>query len=251
MSWTVNANVSNDNNVVVHLNNGIAEINLGSNELIKPGYPLFSQWATPIVSFADANHDGVIEPNEIRYGDSLVYAGQADPKYQLNLNTTVTLLNGRLSLTAGFAYQNGMTQMNLGAVESGALTSVLGGPHVPLATQAAIVAATCVVQPTWINGCTVNNQVNGSLTGLIQQVNTLRFNTLSINYTVPTAAAHWFRVPRMTVALQGQNLGLRTNYRGIDPDVNSFATVNGGDETADLGQIPEPRVWWLKLMLGD
>jgi hypothetical protein len=55
----------------------------------------------------------------------------------------------------------------------------------------------------------------------------------------------------MTLALQGSNLGLHTNYRGMDPNVNAFSTVNAGDETADLGQIPEPRTWWLKLSVGN
>ena len=57
--------------------------------------------------------------------------------------------------------------------------------------------------------------------------------------------AHQFRVPRMTMAIQGSNLGLHTNYRGKDPDVNAFSTVAAGDETIDLGQIPEARTWWL------
>ena len=86
---------------------------------------------------------------------------------------------------------------------------------------------------------------------MIQTVNTLRFNSLSINYQLPTAVATRFRAPRMTMALQGSNLGLHTNYRGKDPNVNAFSTVSAGDETRDLGQIPEPRTWWLKLTLGN
>ena len=55
----------------------------------------------------------------------------------------------------------------------------------------------------------------------------------------------------MSMALQGSNLALHSNYRGKDPNVNAFSTVSGVDETADLGQIPEPRTWWLKLTLGN
>ena len=55
-----------------------------------------------------------------------------------------------------------------------------------------------------------------------------------------------------SLALQGSNLGLHTNYRGKDPViVNAFSTVTNGDETADTGQIPVPRTWWLKLTLGN
>jgi hypothetical protein len=55
----------------------------------------------------------------------------------------------------------------------------------------------------------------------------------------------------MTVALQGSNLGLHTNFRGKDPNFNAFATAGTGDQTQDLGQIPEPRTWWLKVTLGN
>lgn len=192
----------------------------------------------------DANHDGRIEPGEIRYGDSLVYVGQAEPKYQMNLTTDVVLFSGRLSLHATAAYQNGMTQLNAGGLQSGALTSLLNEPGLPLATQAALIAASCT--SSLYAGCGTGS----SLIGIMQTVNTFRFNDLSINYEVPRALAARFRVPRMAIMLQGSNLGLHTNYRGKDPDVNAFATVSAGDETADLGQIPQPRTWWLKLSMG-
>jgi hypothetical protein len=159
------------------------------------------------------------------------------------------LLSGRISVNATFAYQNGMTQTNVGALQSGALISALNAPHVPLATQAAYVAAACNATAGQIaGGC---GGSSGSPIGVIQTVNTFRFNDLSVNYNVPSAIAQWFRAPRMMLALQGSNLALHTNYRGKDPNVNAFATVSGGDETIDSGQIPQPRTWWLKLTLGN
>jgi len=242
VSWTISGNLSNDNNVLSKLAPGFAP-----NKTIGlvAGYPLFSEWTLPIIYFADANHNGVIEPNEIRYGDSLVYAGQQVPKYQLNLNTNLTLLNGRLSLNATFAYQNGLTQNNLSALNSGEFVLLPNTPGTPLATQAAVTAACPRTD--------ITDPCSGGATdfGLIQTVNTFRFQDVSINYNVPKAVSTWFRVPRMTIAIQGSNLGIHTNYRGMDPDVNAFSTVSGGDETADLGQIPEPRTWWLKLSLGN
>ena len=252
IGWNIGMNLSNDNNMVVRLNPGQAPILLATNGYngnggiqtrVVPGYPLFGEWALPIVGFADANHDGIIEAGEIRYGDSAVYIGQPDPKYQLNLTSDLTLLNGRLSIHATFAYQNGLTQNNEGACSSGSFILLPNAPNTPLATQAAVAAA----------GCTWSANYGPVVTdiGLAQVVNTFRFQDLSINYTVPERIANWFHAPRMSVALQGSNLGLHTNYRGIDPDVNAFATVTNGDETADLGEIPEPRTWWLKLSLGN
>jgi TonB-dependent SusC/RagA subfamily outer membrane receptor len=243
MSWTVSGNLSNDNNLLVKLAPGfVPNKSIG----IVAGYPLFSEWVLPIVNFADANHDGIIEPNEIRFGDSLVYAGQQVPSYQMNFSSDLSVLNGRLSVHATFAYQNGLTQDNRSALSSGAFALLPNAPGTPLATQAAVVAATTCSN----TGTTFFSQC-GSPFGLIQTVNTFRFSDFSVNYMLPKTVAAWFRVPRMMLAVQGSNLWLHSNYRGKDPDVNAFSTVSAGDETADTGQIPEPRVFWLKLTMGN
>ena len=260
LSWNVGANLSNDNNLVVRLNPGQAPFCLDGSftqggSCIKPGYPIFGLWAPPIVFFADANHDGIIEPNEIRLADSAVFLGQANPKYQFNLNTGLTLLNGRLSINATFAYQNGLTQTNQGALTSGVFVLLPNAPNTPLATQAAIMAH-CSGQAIDVQG-DFSGQLERdcsdlvSNAGLTQTANTFRFSDLSINYEVPKSFSTLLRVPRMTLALQGSNLALHTNYRGKDPAVNAFSTVRAGDETADTGQIPAPRTWWLKMTMGN
>ena len=254
-SWKVGANLSNDNNLVVRLNPGQAPIVFGDGTRVVAGYPVFGRWAQPIVSFVDANHDGIIESSEVRLGDSAVFVGQQVPKYQMNITTDIALLSGRLGVHATFAYQNGLTQFNDGTSASrlggsGAFALLPNTPGTSLATQAAVVEDGCVQVPgntSLAEGCTNL----GTPIGLMQTVNTFRFNDLSINYEVPKVVSAWFRVPRMTLALQGSNLGLHSNYRGKDPAVNAFSTVSAGDETKDLGQIPEPRTWWLKMTVGN
>ena len=133
-------------------------------------------------------------------------------------------------------------------------------PNTSLATQAAL-QADCGNLNTYV----VNDLGGGASSLLRQDCNELRKcyrrdsdsehlalpDAISINYEMPKGLSSWFRVPRMTIALQGNNLGLSTNYHGKDPNVNAFSTVSAGDETADLGQIPEPRTWWLKISLGN
>ena len=238
VSWTVGGNLSNNNNLVVRLNAGQPTVVIG-NTRIEAGFPLFGRWETPIVGFVDANHDGVIESNEVILADSAVYVGQQEPKYQLNINSGLTLLNGRLSVNATFAYQNGMSQFNDGLQSSGGFALLPNAPGATLATQALLAAAT------------PNAENQRTDIGLIQTVNTFRFNDLSINLTLPKSVSSWFRVPTASVALQGSNLGIHTNYRGKDPDVNGAFIAAGGDQLIDSGQIPEPRVWWLRLTLGN
>jgi hypothetical protein len=246
--WAIGANLSGDQNLVVRLNKGQLPIishagGLEEETRVQAGYPLFAIFARPITGYADVNGDGIIEQDEVSVGDSSVYLGRADPDYQLNLSNDVTLFNGRLSLHATVAYQSGMTQYNEGACASGGLALVPNAPNTPLATQAAYAAS----------GCSSNSVIYPALTqiGLVQKVSTLRFNSASINFTAPTALARMFRAPHMTLALQGSNLGLHSNYRGKDPNVNAFSTVSAGDETKDLGQIPEPRSWSLRITVGN
>lgn len=256
VSWNIGANLSNDNNVVVRLNPGQSPFCLSGTfgdggSCVKPGYPLFGLWARPIVSFADANHDRLIDPTEIRLADSAVFLGQANPKYQFNLNTSLTVLNGRLSVNAAFAYQNGLTQINSGALTSGGFFALAGASNASLAAQAAVVAD-CNAIPSYSSFaslCPSSGQF--SPIGFTQTVNTFRFNEFSLNYEAPAAVSTLLRIPRLTLALQGSNLALHSNYRGKDPNVNAFSTVSAGDETRDLGEVPEPRTWRLKVNLGN
>jgi TonB-dependent SusC/RagA subfamily outer membrane receptor len=243
IGWTLGANFSKNNNKVVRLNAGQLPIIMNGNGSLTPiqtrveaGYALFGMFTRPIVGYADANDNGILDPDEIRYGDSVVYVGRPDPNYQVALTSDLTLFGGRLGVHAGFAYENGMTQTNSAACTSNAIR--LLAPNPSFATQAAVVAAGCESSPQ-------------SAIGIVQTVNTFRFQTLSVNYYVPQRVSTWARIPRMSVALQGSNLGLHTNYRGKDPDVNAFATVSAGDETVDTGQLPEPRTWWLRITLGN
>ena len=80
-------------------------------------YPLFGQWAKSIISFADANHDGIIEADEIRYSDTLMYIGEPVPNFETNFYTDVALFGGRVSAHATFAYTNGLTQFNHGGID--------------------------------------------------------------------------------------------------------------------------------------
>jgi hypothetical protein len=238
ISWTVGGYYRTDQNRVMRLNPGQSTIILGDTR-VEAGYPLFGTWAIPIAAYADVNGDGILQKNEVRLADSAVFVGQANPKSETVLTTNGTLFNGLLSFSANFDMQTGLTQFNNGLASSGALDAIANAPGTSLATQAAIVATTLGQRSSKI--------------GLMQTVNMFRFTDLSIGYKVPRSMTQWFHSARnVTLSIQGSNLALHTNYRGKDPDVNVFSTTSGsGDQTADVGQIPQPRVWWLKVTIGN
>ena len=233
VSWSFGAIFSKNVNDVVSLIPGQAPIvtMLGANyeSILRPGYALNGYWAKPILSYNDANHDGIIEPGEVRVGDSVQYMGSARPKFELSYFTTLAFFNRRLTFNTGFDFQNGVTQLN---TNSALLLDVNNPKTPPPSLQAAIAA------------------YQGGLTaaGLIQTVNTLRWNTIALNYLLPASFARAARVSSLTVGIQGSNLMLWTNYRGKDPGVNAYAN---GNLTADTGQLPQPRVWSVHIRMGN
>jgi hypothetical protein len=80
--------------------------------------------------------------------------------------------------------------------------------------------------------------------GLIRDVSVLRFNRLSVGYYIPAVLAQRLGARALTVSLQGTNLGLKTNYTGLDPDVNSSVSANG---VIDTGTLPQPRTWQVRV----
>lgn len=226
-----NATMSRDHNRVIRLNAGYSPFFNAQGQGVVPGYPLFGRWARPIAAYVDANGDGVLERGEVQLKDSVVFLGGIEPNYQLSLNPHLTLW-GRLSAYATIFYQNGLNQFNSGG--QAAFAQLANAPGTSPALQAAIIAA------------------DRSIIGLSQTVNTVRFQSLSVNYAVPSRISRHLHVPLTTVALQGENLGLHTNYRGKDPNVNAFSVVNGsGDQVQDAGQLPQPRTWLLRFAFGN
>ncbi len=189
------------------------------------GYPLAGFWARPIVSFADANTNGVIDTSEVQIGDSSVYMGPPYPKYTAGLVNTVSLMNGTLTISGQLAYTRGATQTNYLLWGNRFLTPALTDKATPIATQAAYVAMAKTAY------------------GVTQSVSTLRFNSMSINYILPNTFAKRVRAQTMTVSLQGSNLGVRSNYSGLDPNINGFSGEVEG--VGDFGMMPEPRMWRL------
>jgi hypothetical protein len=229
LAWMVNTNVHQNSNTVVKLVGDISESAFPRFVRLVEGYPLFGMWTRKIAGYADTNGDGLIHPSEVRFADSLVYAGSAEPDYQMALSTSLSLWNGRLNFNTAIEYQSGLTQVNAeGGYANPIGESILNNPKTSLATQALIAS-------------------NDSYS--IQTVNTLRWSSLSVGIICPSSITRRIGVSSMMISLQGSNLALKTNYRGKDPNVNGYGTGDAG--IIDAGQIPQPRLWQFRITLGN
>ncbi|HZS62421.1 MAG TPA: TonB-dependent receptor plug domain-containing protein [Gemmatimonadaceae bacterium] len=232
ITWSITGLFSQNTNSVKRLEPGQPPIKIvgatgGSTYYteIKPGFPIDGIWARPILSYADANHDGYIEPGEVRLADSAVFLGEALPKYEASLSTGLGLFGNRIMLNTAFDYQHHLTQVNVASP----LGLEVNQPNATFGLEAAVAAG------------------GQSAYGEIQTVNVLRWNTASVAYNVPERFVRWFRATSMSIALQASNLALWTSYRGKDPAVNVFGN---GNLTADTGQLPLPRMYSVHFSLG-
>jgi hypothetical protein len=230
--WEVHGQISNNTNKVLSTNAYYAyacDITLAGagsiNSCVRAGYPLGAIFARRITGYADRNGDGFIETNEIQLSDSAAYLGVGTPHYTSSFGTTVSFLNGRLSLATQGDYQNGTTIRNFKMRQL--LSSAANLPAADQATQAL---------------ATITN-VNNLISTGVQTVSVLRWDDLSLTYTLPDAIAQFFHGTQANISLQGSNLALVTNYRGKDPAVTY---ITDGLGVWDNGSsLPQPRTWRL------
>jgi TonB-dependent SusC/RagA subfamily outer membrane receptor len=232
VAWNAQIQVSHKRNVVVSVPKGL--LTDGQHQLfgVVPGYPLGGYWERPILGYADANGDGILQQSEVVVGNSPVFLGAPEPVNTAGLHSTLALLDGALAVTVGFDYRDDFAQQNY--TPGGPLGRALAGdPSAPLADQALAIATSCpfftCVQSAY---------------GRIERLSSLRFNSLAVNWLLPTVVARFLGAQRGTVAVTGKNLALVTNYRGKDPLVNGNPT---GDEVTDGGALPTPREWSIRV----
>jgi hypothetical protein len=225
ITWTASLNVSRNHNLVTELGPGVRPFGPDFQRVVA-GYPLFGRWTRPILGFSDIDQNGIITRNEVQLGDSLVFMGGSDPDYEANLFSTLSLFRGAVSLSGSLAYQSGLTQINqtVGSTSQVIFSPGASDPHSSLAEQAAVAV------------------MGETAYGLMQTVNTLRIGSFSLAYNFSTNAAARLGARALSVALQGTNIGLFTNYKGKDPNVNAYSS---GNNTLDNGVLPQPRAWSL------
>ncbi|MBX6331023.1 MAG: SusC/RagA family TonB-linked outer membrane protein [Gemmatimonadaceae bacterium] len=226
VTWSTTVNLSRNHNMVTKLGQGVQPF--GPNDArVVAGYPLFGRWAKPILGYSDVNGNGVIEASEVLLGDTALYMGASEPNYEASLSTSLSLFRGAVTVGANFTYQDGLTQENNALFDRASnviFSPGLSDPSSSFAEQAAV----AVMQQTDY--------------GLLQTVNTLRLNSLSVAFNASPRLARRFGTKALSVALQGTNVGLWTNYAGKDPNVNAAAT---GNKVFDTGVLPMPRAWML------
>jgi len=231
VAWDLTINGFHDTNKLVHKSPTL-DVNGPLNTQMREGYPLYGYWGVPVESYYDANGDGILALNEIKFG-SLEFMGAPYPRRNVTYANSFTLWNGAIRLNANMDQIMGQTTQ--------LVTRAGGGWYyprgavdrtAPLAEQAAYIQAA------------VNN---GTYLG---EMSSVRLGELSVTYTLPTAVVQRVLHARtLAITAAGRNLALWSTYAGKDPNVDTSGLF--GDATQDnaLG-TPQPRIWTFRFNLG-
>lgn len=234
-TWNVSLSGSYNRDNLRTLGEGVAPIVLGDQRHV-PNYPLGGYWAPPILSFSDANGDGIIASSEIVVGDTAVFLGRALPNKELSLNTGLSLFNGRIRVGGQLDYRGGHKLQNLTEdFRCSAFTNcrALYDPSAPPEAQAAAVAR--VFDPS------------ATIAGFVEDADFLKLRELSLTFFAPDRWARTFRAERLSLTLTGRNLATWTGYSGVDPELNGGGQLNF--DTFDFLTAPPVRSYTARINL--
>jgi TonB-dependent SusC/RagA subfamily outer membrane receptor len=194
---------------------------------IAQGHPIYGFWAVPY-TFADANHDGVIEPDEITPG-APKYVGSTVPTHEASLESTVHLFKRSVHVSVLFDYRGGYVLPDQNSVYQGLVFTARAQNVAGSSLSDQALATAALTGPGWP-------------LGYADRVSAVRWRELSVTTALP--------VPRpVSVTLAVRNLALWTKYRG-DPDIALAEQPVTIASVAPTLQLPQPRTVLLRVTAG-
>jgi TonB-linked SusC/RagA family outer membrane protein len=216
LGWDVVLNGSRNSNRLVDLGGVPPQIGTTIRQIA--GYPLNGYWGRRISNFADANNDGIIGANEITVDTANTFLGYSIPRTEISVTNGFDLFSRQVRLQGLVDYKGGFKLYN----NTERFRCQSGNPNcrgindrsAPLFEQARAVAAT--VDPS------------RTLAGYIEDGSFVRFRELTLTYTPAAggAVARAIRNRRASVSFSARNLGLWTDYTGVDPETNSASNAD-------------------------
>lgn len=248
--WVTNLNISANRNKVLDLN-GETERFVGTSSsslfppsgaltsILRVGQPIGSFygfqfngiWQTPeeIIAAGIAPPSGAYRPGDPSYKDNFadgvinssdrVIIGSAQPDFIYGITNTISY--DRLSFSFLIQGVQGASILNLnryelesGSVTTNKMTTMLDRWTGPGTSNTLPKANSTVRRSTGITDEVVED---GSF---------LRFKTITLNYELPIPKAVGNTIRSASIYVTGQNLLTITDYKGYDPEVNSFGSDN-------------------------
>lgn len=229
IEFDLNLSSSFNKNKVITLGPGITPILFGlttagggSSQLITPGYPLAGFWQ-PSVTYSDANHDGIIEPNEVQIGAPR-YLGSPIPEQEVSVGPSIVIFR---NVRIRALFDNHAVVASYNSTENARCTltatsqncAALYNPHAPLWEQARNIA-----------------DLDGSDAGFIEDASFWKWRELAVTYSAPESWARFARARALSFTIGGHNLKTWTKFTGLDPET----TFNGADNYTNTNFFTQP-----------
>ena len=217
-------------NELKELGEGIEPVIFGLQRHVE-GFPLGGYWDEEF-TFSDANGDGLIGRDEVQTGET-VYLGSPFATTDVSFTGTLGFFGNRFVARALLNYRGGLELYNnTGAWRNGnSNTQELNDPNASLDNQARAVAS----------------KFFGTNAGYIEDASFWRLREVSLTYNAPRKWLGSLGVSRLSLTVSGQNLGLWTDYSGLDPEINSIGQSNFS--TQEFLSQPPVRSWKARVNL--
>ncbi len=229
LGWDVTLAGSWNSNEVKDMG-GVAPL-IGSTTITDEGFPI-QGWYLPEITFEDANGDGLIAQSEITAGDR-VFIGYSQPRGEITLYNSLQLFGRRLRLTGNVDSKFGSYQLN-------------GTDRIRCESRRNCREAIDPTSPLWMQARATAIRTNSTYqTGFVEKIDFIRFREVAASYDLPDRFIQRIGMQRATLTLAARNLGLITDYSGLDPETGYFSGNTGLQ--SDFQSGPPPRYFTVRL----
>jgi TonB-linked SusC/RagA family outer membrane protein len=180
------------------------------------GHPINEQWYRPF-TYADDNHDGIIQVNEVHVDSAFKSFGYRVPRDIFSVQNGFDLFARRIRLNMMFDYKGGSSILD-GANNFQCNTAPFAcrdtqDPNAPLALQAAAIAKTF--------GTSIGGTNYKTSAGYFHNNQFWKFRELSVVAQLPQMVTSRLRAQKgSTLVFGARNLHTWSNWTGIDPEAN-------------------------------
>ncbi|MEK7381392.1 MAG: SusC/RagA family TonB-linked outer membrane protein, partial [Gemmatimonadota bacterium] len=177
-------------------------------------YPLGGYWVKPMTW--NDNGDGLVAQSEIVTGDTLEFLGASQPTREIGLNTSLSLLNNRVRVSAQFDYRGGNYLWNLNEEFRCRSSNNCIGLYDANAPEFERLRAAAIT----LSAATRSNA------GYFEKADFVKLREVSVTFFAPASWNSWLGTDRMSLTVSGRNLAVWTDYTGLDPELNGQGNGN-------------------------
>lgn len=199
------------------------------------------------VKFKDVNGDGVITTED------QTIIGNPNPKFTFGVNNDFSY--GPFDLTLYLSGSYGADVLNYSRVVIEGQSSVFNNQATTVIDRADV----ALIDPNGSNADPANvylanpdtdiprpttndNNANNRMSDrFIENGSYLRVQNVRLSYTLPATLTRKFKIERLKVSVNAQNILTITNYSGYDPEIGAF-NQDPLLQNVDMGRYPSPRI---------